>query len=39
MSDQPYVVVGPLLRYVDQDSATVWVETDRPCVVEVLGHR
>lgn len=39
MNGQPYVVVGPLLRYVDHDSATVWVETDRPCVVEVLGHR
>jgi PhoD-like phosphatase len=23
--------LGPLLRYVDDDSATVWVETDRPC--------
>jgi len=37
--EQPYVVVGPLLRYVDHDSATVWVETDRSCEVEVLGHR
>ncbi|HEX8498678.1 MAG TPA: alkaline phosphatase D family protein [Actinomycetales bacterium] len=37
--EQPYVVVGPLLRYVDHDSATVWVETDRSCVVEVLGTR
>ncbi|MGY4986114.1 alkaline phosphatase D family protein [Streptomyces nigrescens] len=27
--------LGPLLRYVDADSATVWVETDRPCVVHV----
>jgi len=33
------LVVGPLLRYVDDRSATVWVETDRPCTVEVLGHR
>lgn len=29
------IVVGPLLRYVDGDSATVWVETDRQCSVEV----
>ncbi|RSS52318.1 alkaline phosphatase D family protein [Streptomyces sp. WAC06614] len=30
--------LGPLLRHVDQDrgdSATVWVETDRPCTAEV----
>ncbi|WP_299530584.1 alkaline phosphatase D family protein [uncultured Streptomyces sp.] len=30
--------LGPLLRYVDWEtgtSATVWVETDRPCTVEV----
>jgi len=33
------IVVGPLLRYTDTTCATVWVETDRPCEVEVLGHR
>ncbi|MFE0190572.1 alkaline phosphatase D family protein [Streptomyces sp. NPDC058989] len=27
--------LGPLLRHVDADSATVWVETDRPCVVRI----
>ncbi|MDT0460860.1 alkaline phosphatase D family protein [Streptomyces sp. DSM 41527] len=27
--------LGPLLRYVDARSATVWVETDEPCVVRV----
>ncbi|MEW1753951.1 alkaline phosphatase D family protein [Streptomyces angustmyceticus] len=27
--------LGPLLRYVDAQSATVWVETDGPCVVHV----
>ena len=27
--------LGPLLRYVDDSSATVWVETSRPCVAEV----
>ncbi len=37
--DGPYVVVGPLLRYVGDTSATIWVETDRACEVEVLGHR
>ncbi|WP_132291786.1 alkaline phosphatase D family protein [Kribbella sp. VKM Ac-2568] len=31
--------LGPLLRYVDQTRATVWVETTRPCQVEILGHR
>ncbi|MGW6268686.1 alkaline phosphatase D family protein [Streptomyces sp. NPDC055060] len=27
--------LGPLLRYVDGSTATVWVETDRPCSAEV----
>ena len=27
--------VGPLLRYVDGSSATVWVEASRPCTAEV----
>ncbi len=31
------LVLGPLLRHVDQTSATVWVETDGPCEAEVLG--
>ncbi|QNE20620.1 alkaline phosphatase family protein [Kribbella qitaiheensis] len=31
--------LGPLLRYVDETRATVWVETDEPCTVEILGHR
>src|SRR5215468_5314895 len=30
--------LGPLLRYVDETQATVWVETSAPCEVEVLGH-
>ncbi|MGP3925451.1 alkaline phosphatase D family protein [Streptomyces sp. 8N616] len=30
------LLLGPLVRYVDEDSATVWVETGRPCVVEVV---
>ena len=33
----PSLVLGPLLRFVNDSSATVWVETDRPCTVEVLG--
>jgi len=37
VSVQPHVVVGPLLRYVDHDSATVWVETDRECDVQVVA--
>ncbi|MFJ3668147.1 alkaline phosphatase D family protein [Streptomyces sp. NPDC090106] len=31
--------LGPLLRYVDGSSATVWVETSRPCAAEVRGAR
>jgi phosphodiesterase/alkaline phosphatase D-like protein len=37
--DGPVLVLGPLLRHVDPVSATVWVETDRPCTAEVLGRR
>ncbi|MGW5054342.1 alkaline phosphatase D family protein [Actinokineospora sp. NPDC004072] len=33
------LVLGPLLRYVDSTSATVWVETDAQCVVEVAGGK
>jgi hypothetical protein len=32
------LVLGPLLRYVSEDEATVWVETDAPCEATVLGH-
>ena len=35
----PKLILGPLLRYVDETQATVWVETDAPCEVEVLGRR
>ncbi|MBC7374245.1 MAG: alkaline phosphatase D family protein [Frankiales bacterium] len=31
------LVLGPLLRHVDETSATIWVETDRACEVAVLG--
>jgi hypothetical protein len=33
----PGLLLGPLLRYVDATEATVWVETDAPCEVEILG--
>jgi PhoD-like phosphatase len=33
------ISIGPLLRHVGSSSATIWVETDQPCEVEVLGHR
>lgn len=32
------LVLGPMLRYVDRTEATVWVETDAACEVEILGH-
>jgi hypothetical protein len=38
-SDEPRLVLGPLLRYVGSTTATVWVEADAPAVVEVLGHQ
>jgi hypothetical protein len=37
--ENPVLLIGPLLRHVDPVSATVWVETDRPCEVAVLGRR
>ena len=33
------LVLGPLLRYVGEREATVWVETDSAAEVEILGHR
>jgi hypothetical protein len=32
------LILGPILRHVDTNSATVWVETDSPATVEVLGR-
>ena len=32
------LVLGPLLRYVGDTCAVVWVETDSACEVTVLGH-
>ena len=33
------LILGPMLRDVGPTWATIWVETDAPCTVEVLGHR
>ncbi len=33
----PHLLLGPMLRFVGDGCATVWVETDEPCEVEVLG--
>jgi PhoD-like phosphatase len=35
----PELVLGPLLRYVAETEAVVWVQTDAACEVEVLGSR
>jgi hypothetical protein len=32
------LILGPLLRYVGETEAVIWVETDEACEVEVLGH-
>lgn len=32
----PSLLVGPLLRHVDEQRATIWVETDRACEVVVV---
>jgi PhoD-like phosphatase len=37
--EAPVLVLGPLLRYVGETAATIWVETDRPCRVAILGHQ
>jgi hypothetical protein len=35
----PQLVLGPMLRYVDAHVATIWVQTDVACEVEILGSR
>ena len=35
----PRLVLGPLLRYVDETAVTVWIEADRACLVEILGRQ
>ena len=37
--DATRLVLGPLVRYVSDTEATVWVETTAPCEVEILGSR
>ena len=32
----PELLLGPLLRYVSDTEATIWVETDAPCAVQIL---
>lgn len=42
VSDDPrraQLLVGPVLRYVGTETATIWVETTRACEVEILGQR
>jgi hypothetical protein len=36
VSAVPELVLGPLLRHTGSSDATVWIETDAPCEVEVL---
>lgn len=33
------LILGPMLRYVGRTDATIWVETDVACEVEILKHR
>jgi hypothetical protein len=33
------LILGPMLRHVTATTATVWVETDSKCTVEILGCR
>ncbi|MBA2506417.1 MAG: alkaline phosphatase family protein [Thermoleophilaceae bacterium] len=33
------LVIGPLLRYAGETDATVWIETDAACEVEILGAK
>ena len=35
----PLLVLGPLLRYVGETEATIWVETAEACEVEILGSK
>ena len=35
---RPKLILGPLLRYAGETDATIWVETDAPCAVEVTAN-
>jgi hypothetical protein len=37
-SAAPELVLGPMLRYVSETEATIWVEADRECQIEILGR-
>lgn len=39
VTQAPTLVLGPMLRYVGETAATIWMETDRACEAEVLGRR
>ena len=39
MQPVPHLVLGPLLRYVGETEATIWVEVSEPCEVSVLSGR
>jgi PhoD-like phosphatase len=32
------LILGPMLRYVSETAATIWVETDQPCSVGILDR-
>jgi len=33
------LILGPMLRHVTATSATIWMETDESCLIEILDHR
>jgi PhoD-like phosphatase len=35
----PELILGPMLRHVSETTATIWVETDHRCTVEILGRK
>jgi hypothetical protein len=35
----PELLLGPLVRHAGEDECSVWVETDGPCEVAILGSR
>ena len=35
----PGLVLGPIVRYVDDRAATIWLQADAACEVDVLGVR
>jgi len=34
----PALLLGPMLRYLDAHAATIWLQTDAPATVEILGR-